>query len=141
MRKIATSSDHAGFELKEFLKVFLKEEKYEVIDLGTDSEKSVDYPYFGKKLGEFVVREKIQGIVVCGTGIGISIAANKVTGVRAANCINSTMAKLAREHNNANVLGLGSRIVGTELAKDIVNSFLETDFMGERHSKRVRQIE
>jgi len=141
MKKIAVASDHAGFLLKKDIKVFLGQEEYSVIDLGPDSEESVDYPEFAHKLANFIREEKIPGIAICGTGIGITMAAGKLAGVRAANCTNCTMARLAREHNDANVLGLGSRLIGIELAKDIVKIFLNTKFAGGRHQNRVNQIE
>jgi len=141
MKKIAMASDHAGFPLKSLLRDFLEKEKqYQVVDLGTNSESSVDYPVFARKLAEVVAKENIFGIAICGSGIGITMAAGKTPGVRAANCTNTTMAKLSRQHNNANVLGLGARLIGTDLAKDITLAFLETQFEGGRHSKRVEQI-
>jgi len=141
IKKIAIASDHAGFELKEIIKKHLENQNIKTEDLGTNSEKPVDYPDFGKKLGEYVIKNKILGIAICGTGIGISISAGKIKGIRSANCTNTTMAKLAKNHNNSNVLGLGARLIGTELAKEIVDSFLKEKFDGERHKKRVDKIE
>jgi ribose 5-phosphate isomerase B len=139
--KIALGSDHGGFELKEAIKEYLLAKEYQVIDCGVDSSRSVDYPEYGFKVGELVVTKQADyGIVVCGTGIGISIAANKVKGIRAALCTNSYMARMSREHNNANVLALGARVIGPGLALDIVETFLTTDFGGERHKRRVDQI-
>lgn len=140
--KIALGADHGGFELKEKIKAHLIEKGYEVLDLGTHSTESVDYPTFGHAVGHVVVDKKADyGVLVCGTGIGISIAANKVPGVRAALCTNTTMARLTREHNNANILAMGGRIVGDVLALEMVDVFLATEFQGGRHEKRVDAIE
>ena len=140
--KIALGADHGGFELKEKIKSHLLGKGFEVLDLGTNSTASVDYPKFGHAVGCAVVNKDADfGIVVCGTGIGISIAANKVPGVRAALCTNTTMARLTREHNDANVLALGGRIVGDVLALEMVDIFLSTAFEGGRHSNRINSIE
>jgi len=140
--KIALGADHGGFELKEKVKTYLIKKGYEVLDLGTNSTDSVDYPEFGHTVGHAVVDKKAEfGIVVCGTGIGISIAANKVPGVRAALCTNTTMARLTREHNNANILAMGGRIVGDVLALEMVDIFLTTEFQGGRHENRINKIE
>jgi len=140
--KIAIGSDHGGFELKGKVINFLKEKGYEVLDLGCNSTDSVDYPKYGRLVGEAVVENKAdKGIVICGTGIGISIAANKVKGVRAALCTNTTMARLTREHNDANVLSMGARLSGDILALEMVDVFLTTEFEGGRHQKRVDQLE
>lgn len=140
--KIAIGSDHGGFELKEKVVKFLNENGYEVLDLGCNSTDSVDYPKYGRLVGEAVVEKKAdKGIVICGTGIGISIAANKVKGVRAALCTNTTLARLTREHNDANVLSMGGRIVGDVLALEMVNVFLTTEFEGGRHQKRIDKLE
>lgn len=140
--KIALGCDHGGYELKKIVKEHLQLKGYEVLDLGCNSNESVDYPIYGKAVGKAVVEEKANyGIVICGTGIGISIAANKVKGVRAGLCMNTTMAKLAREHNNANVLAFGARIVGDVLALEMVDTFLNTEFQGGRHLRRVSMIE
>ncbi|MBG0763550.1 MAG: ribose 5-phosphate isomerase B [Tissierellales bacterium] len=139
--KIYLGSDHGGFELKEVIEKYLIEEGYEVEDLGTHSEDSVDYPDFGIKVGEAVVKEEDSiGIVFCGTGIGISIAANKVKGVRCALCSNVFSAEMAKKHNNANVIALGGRVTGKDLGKRIVKAFLEEKFEGGRHSRRVNKI-
>ncbi len=139
---ICLASDHAGYELKEHLVRFLTSKGFEVLDLGTRTPASVNYPEYGAKAGECVASGKAEkGIIVCGTGIGISIAANKVPGIRAALCTNTTMARLAREHNDANILALGSRIIGEVAAEDIVLAFLGTEYSGqERHSARIRLI-
>lgn len=139
--KIALGADHAGYSLKECIKTYLEEKGYEVIDCGTDSESSVDYPEFGFNTGKAVVEGNADcGIVVCGTGIGISIAANKVKGIRAALCTDSYMAKMAREHNNANILALGARVIGQGVALDIVETFLTTSFGGWKHARRIGLI-
>ncbi len=138
--KIGIGSDHGGYELKEFIKKEFQG-KVEFKDYGTFSNESVDYPDFGQAVGEAVVKGEVErGIVICGTGIGISIAANKVKGVRCALCNDLFSARLAREHNNANVLAMGGRVIGTALAKEIVELFLETEFEGGRHGRRVEKI-
>lgn len=140
--KIALGADHGGFELKEKVKTHLIKNGYEVLDLGTNSCDSVDYPEFGHAVGNVVAEKKAEfGIVICGTGIGISIAANKVAGIRAALCTNTTMARLTREHNNANILAMGGRIIGDVLALEMVDVFLTTEFQGGRHVKRIDKIE
>lgn len=140
--KIALGCDHGGYELKETVKKHLEEKGYEILDLGCHSTQSVNYPVYGKAVGNAVVNKKADyGIVICGTGIGISIAANKVKGVRAALCMNTTMARLTREHNNANVLAMGARLLGDVLALEIVDTFLNTEFQGGRHIERVAMLE
>jgi len=139
--KIGLAADHAGFELKEKIKLYLFNEKADVIDLGTDSRSSVDYPDYGKLIGEEIKSKKIDlGIAICGSGIGISIAANKVKGVRAALCNNIEMAKLARNHNDANVLALGARLISTEDAINCIKVFLLEKFDGGRHINRVKKL-
>jgi len=138
--KVVVGSDHAGFLQKENIKQYLKSKNIEVVDLGTESEASVDYPDFGKKVGEAVTKEPYDfGVVVCGTGIGISIAANKVKGVRAALVYDEETARLAKEHNNANILALGGRTTSKEDAKKIIDAYLETKFE-ERHQNRIDKI-
>lgn len=141
--KIALGADHGGFELKEKIKKhLLLKENIEVIDMGTHSTESVDYPKYGHEVAKAVVNKTVDfGILICGTGIGISIAANKIKGIRAALCFNTTMAKLTRQHNDANILALGARITGDVLALDIVDEFLSSSFEGGRHLKRVEAIE
>ena len=140
--KIAVASDHGGFKLKEEVKAHLLERGLEVMDLGTHSEDSVDYPAYGKACGEAVVDGQADaGIVVCGTGIGISIAANKVKGVRCGLCTSVEMATLTRQHNNANVLALGGRTTETGLAMQIVDAWLDTEFEGGRHQRRVDMLD
>lgn len=139
--KIAIGSDHAGFELKETIKTFLKEKGIEVKDFGTHSEERVDYPDYAIPLAESVANgEEDFGILICGTGIGMSIAANKVKGIRASLCSDVYSAHSAREHNNANVLCLGGRVLGKELAKEIVDKWLSSSFLGGRHKRRVDKI-
>lgn len=139
--KIGIGSDHAGFDLKEFLKGALKDEEYEVIDYGTSVKKSVDYPDFAEKLVKGIQNKEIEmGILICGTGIGMSIIANKFRGIRAARCCTIQDAVLAREHNDANVITLGGRLLGQELALEITKAFLETPFLKGRHLRRVNKI-
>jgi len=139
--RIAIGSDHAGFSVKETIRTFLESAGYAVSDLGTSSEQSVDYPDYGKTVGKRVVsRQADFGIAVCGTGIGISIAANKVPGVRAALAHDVNTARLAREHNDANVLALGGRIVTGEAAIEMVRVFLTTAYLGGRHQYRLDKI-
>lgn len=139
--KIAMASDHGGFTLKEQLRQYVEAKGHTVLDLGCYSADRADYPDYGIACGEAVVKgEADRGIVVCGTGIGISIAANKVKGVRCALCTDPVMARLCREHNDANVLSLGERILGIELAKGIVDAFLETEPLGGRHAERIAKI-
>ncbi len=141
--KIAIGSDHAGFELKEEVKKFLKEKGYEYDDLGAVKiDPNDDYPKYGKRVAESVASGKYdKGIVICGTGMGISISANKVPGVRATTCYNTEMAKMAREHNDSNVLALGGRIKTEEPVSKIVEVWLDTPFSDEeRHKRRIDQI-
>ena len=140
-KPVAIASDHAGYALKATLVEELRALGHEVLDLGTHSPDSVDYPDFGKALAEAVANGRAErGVVVCGTGIGISIAVNRHAGVRAAVCHDETSARLAREHNDANVLALGARLVGAEVAKDCLRRFLETEFAGGRHVARVAKL-
>lgn len=137
--KIAIACDHAGFHLKEQVKAHFS--AVEWLDLGTNSTDSVDYPEFGKAMGEAITTGKAQrGVLICGTGIGISMAANRYPEVRAAVCTDVTMARLTRLHNNANVVCLGERLIGTEVAFDIVETFLNTEFEGGRHQRRVEKL-
>jgi len=140
MKRIALSSDHAGYEMKEALKAYL-DGRVDIIDLGTNSDESVDYPDFGKAMGEAITGGRAdQGILVCGSGIGISIAANRFPLVRAALCTSAEMAGLSRQHNDANVLALGARIVDNETAKQCVDTFLNTNFEGGRHQRRIDKM-
>lgn len=140
--KIAVASDHGGFALKEEVKVHLKKRGFTVLDLGTDSEASVDYPIFGKLCARTVADgEADLGVVCCGTGIGISIAANKEKGIRCALCTSTEMASLAKRHNNANILALGGRTTNPALALEIVDTWLDTDFEGGRHQRRTDMLD
>lgn len=140
--KVLIGSDHAGFSLKEDLKQFLRSLGYEVEDYGIYVEEPFDYPDVAIRLAEDVVKGKgKRGILVCGTGVGMSIAANKVKGARAALCHDVFSAKASRAHNNANILAMGERVIGKGLAREIVKTWLEADFQGERHARRVEKIE
>ncbi|MCS7185405.1 MAG: ribose 5-phosphate isomerase B [Armatimonadetes bacterium] len=141
-RRIALGSDHAGFELKEWLKERLEEAGYECQDFGTHVPQSCDYPDFSVAVAHAVASGEFDtGIVICGTGIGSSIAANKIPGIRCALCWNEYTARMARTHNDANVLALGARVIGNELAWEIVKVWLETPFSGEeRHRRRLEKI-
>ncbi len=139
--KIAIGSDHAGFKLKEEIKKFLEEKGIEVKDFGTHSEERVDYPDYAIPLAESVAKgEEDFGILICGTGIGMSIAANKVKGIRASLVSDVYSAHSAREHNNANILCMGGRVLGVELAKEITNAWLNASFTGGRHERRIKKI-
>ena len=139
---IAIASDHGGFQLKKQVREHLVERGYKVVDLGTDSEESVDYPLFGKACAEAVASHKADlGVVCCGTGIGISIAANKVKGIRCGLCTSVEMATLAKQHNNANMLALGGRTTDPALAIEIVDAWLDTEFEGGRHQRRVDMLD
>ena len=139
--KIIIGSDHGGFDLKQEVISFLKDEmKYEVTDMGCYDKNSVDYPDIAEAVCGEVLKTSQFGILICGTGIGISISANKINGIRCALCSDEYSAKMTRHHNNANVLALGGRTVGPELAKSIVQTFLTNDFDGGRHEKRVNKI-
>jgi ribose 5-phosphate isomerase B len=140
--RVAVGSDHAGFPLKRDLQQYLKELGHDVEDLGTDSEEPVDYPRFCAAVGRAVRDGRAErGVVLGGSGQGEQIAANKVRGVRAALCNDLFTARLSREHNDANVLSMGARIVAPELAREILRTWLETSFAGGRHERRIRQIE
>lgn len=138
---IAIGSDHAAFEFKEAIKAYLTEKGYEVRDFGTCGLERVDYCDFGFRVAEAVSRGECEkGLIFCGTGVGISIAVNKVRGIRCVVCSEPYSAKLSREHNDTNMLALGARVVGIELAKMIVDVWLTTDFEGGRHGERIRKI-
>jgi len=140
--RISIGSDHAGFRIKEAIKGFLIQKGHRVVDNGTYSEDSVDYPDFAKKVVQNILsKEADYGILMCGTGIGMSIAANKFKGIKAALCLLPEMASLARMHNNANVLVLPGRLIGIDLAQWIVEAFLESEFEGGRHERRIKKIE
>lgn len=139
--KIVLGADHRGYRLKEQLKRYLNRQGYETIDTGPSSSDSVDYPDYAFVVAKLVAKERAaRGVLICGTGIGMSIAANKVPRVRAALCTSPEMARLAREHNNANVLCLGAELLNYEKAKEILRVWLTTSFAGGRHTNRLRKI-
>jgi ribose 5-phosphate isomerase B len=139
--KIAIGCDHRGIEFKSKVTNFLKSKNIEVIDVGSNTKESCDYPDFGFKVAEIVAKNEVDwGILICNSGIGMSIVANKVKGIRAALCINEKLAEYARLHNNANVLVIGAGFVSDELAEGIINKWLETKFEGDRHIKRLQKI-
>ncbi|KNZ43109.1 ribose 5-phosphate isomerase B [Acetobacterium bakii] len=139
--KIALGADHGGLELKEQVKAYLLEAGWEIADFGTYTKDSCDYPIYGQKVGEAVsFGDCDRGIAICGTGLGISMAVNKVPGIRGALCTNEFMAAMSREHNNANVLVLGGRVLGVDLAMRILKVWLETEFSGGRHQRRLDLI-
>jgi ribose 5-phosphate isomerase B len=140
-KSIIIGSDHAGFLVKEKIKVFLKKANIKSLDIGTFSEERVDYPDYGKKLALAVINKSIFGILVCGSGIGVSIAANRIKKIRAAVCYNKKSASLARKHNNANVLCLGARLIDFKNIKTIVNTFISTKFEKGRHLTRVKKLD
>ena len=135
-------SDHAGYNLKEKLKKMLEEEGYEILDRGTHDESSVDYPDYAKAVSEDILNGKADfGILICGTGIGMSMSANRYKGIRAALCSYPKMAELARKHNDANVLVMGGRLVSPTLAKWIADVFFNTEFEGGRHERRIKKMD
>lgn len=139
--KIGIVNDHAATDMKKQVVEYLVEKGYEVVNYGTDSYESVNYPEYGEKIGHAVVSGEVDlGIAICGTGLGISLAANKVHGVRAAVCSEPYTARLSRQHNNANVLAFGARVIGIEMAKMILDEWLNAEFMGGRHQDRVDMI-
>ncbi len=139
--RVAIGADHAGFELKEIIKQTLDELRVGYRDFGTDSDESVDYPDYAAKVGRAVAGGDFdRGILVCGTGIGMALAANKIAGVRAAPVVDLESARLAREHNNANVLAIGARVTPPERALDLVRLFLKTEFEGGRHERRLQKV-
>ena len=141
MTSVALGADHAGWELKEALKAWLIDQGHQVLDFGTHSPDPVDYPDYAEQVAEAVTVAKMErGILVCGTGIGMAITANKVPGVRAAACSDLYTARMSREHNDANVLALGGRLMGREMALEIAKAWIETGFAGGRHSGRVDKI-
>jgi len=139
--KIAIAADHGGYEYKQKLIPHIEQLGHEIVDMGCYSAESVDYPDYVVPCAEAVASGSAKlGIVICGTGVGASISANKVGKIRCALCTDPLMARLTREHNNANILALGGRIIGIELAKEIVSVFLSTDFLGGRHQNRIDKI-
>ena len=141
MKKIFISSDHAGFKLKEDIKYFLKKRKYSFIDLGPDNDNRVDYPDYAHSVAKKVkINKNYRGILVCGSGMGMNIAANRHKNIRAAQCYNVKSTKLSRLHNDANIITLGSRLLSKKNALNCVSVFLKTKFEGGRHSKRIKKI-
>lgn len=139
--KIGIANDHTGIEMKQAITALLEEKGHEVVNFGTDKNESCDYPIYGEKVGRAVASGEVdRGILICGTGLGISLAANKVHGVRAAVCSEPCTARLSRQHNDANVLAFGARIVGLEMAKMIVETWMDAEFEGGRHKRRVDMI-
>ena len=141
MRKISISSDHAGFELKESIKRFLIKKKFLILDLGPRDDRSVDYPDYAKKLAKNIISKKSDtGILVCGSGIGMAMSANRFKKIRAAVCYNVKSTQLSRSHNNANIIAIGSRLTNKNLALKLVTIFLKTKFDGGRHKRRTNKI-
>jgi len=141
LRKISISSDHAGFELKESIKKFLIKNKFFILDLGPRDDRSVDYPDYAKKLAKNIISKKSDtGILVCGSGIGMAMSANRFKKIRAAVCYNVKSTKLSRSHNNANIIAIGSRLTNKNLALKLVTIFLKTKFDGGRHKRRTNKI-
>lgn len=139
--KIAMGNDHTAVELKKIIKEFVESKGYEVVDLGTNSPESCDYPVYGEKVGRAVANgEADLGIAICGTGVGISLACNKVRGIRACVCSEPYTARLSRMHNNSNVLCFGARVIGVEMAKMITEEWLNASYEGGRHERRVNMI-
>lgn len=139
--RIGIGNDHSGVEMKREIVKFLQEQGHEVVNYGTDESTRCDYPVYGEKVGRAVVAGDVEkGILICGTGLGISLAANKVRGIRAVVCSEPCTARLSRQHNDANVLAFGARIIGLEMAKMIVDTWLATEFEGGRHQRRVDRI-
>jgi len=141
VKRVILASDHAGFKLKESIKKFLLKKRKKVLDLGTKNSKSVDYPDFAHKLSKVINKNSNQfGILVCGSGIGMDMAANKHKNIRAALCYNTKSTKLSRQHNNANVMAIGSRMTKKNVVLKCVSTFMNTDFEGGRHKRRVKKI-
>ncbi len=139
--KIAIGCDHGGYDLKAYLQKQFEERGYEFIDFGTNSPESVDYPDYAFEVGEYVAAGKCEfGVLICSTGVGISIAANKVDGIRAAHCTDTYSARMSRRHNNANILALGAKITGVAIAEEIMEIFLNETFDGGRHQRRIDKI-
>lgn len=140
-KKVVVGNDHAAVEMKNKMMEFCKLLGYEVINVGIDENEKCDYPDYALKACEKIISKEADiGILICGTGVGMSIAANKIKGIRACVCSDSFSAKMSREHNDANVICFGERVVGIEIAKDIVKTFLESKFAGGHHEKRVEKI-
>ncbi|MDR1663699.1 MAG: ribose 5-phosphate isomerase B [Clostridiales bacterium] len=141
MLKIAIGNDHTALEMKNQIKEYLSEQGYEIVDFGTNTPEPCDYPVYGERVAKAVAGGEAElGVLICGTGVGISLAANKVKGIRAAVCSEPYSAKLSRQHNDTNILAFGARVVGIELAKMIVDQWLSAEFEGGRHIRRVDMI-
>lgn len=139
--KIGIANDHSAVEMKNEIKEYLESLGYEVVNYGCDTNESVDYPLYGEKVAEAVKNGEVdRGVAICGTGVGIGLACNKVKGIRACTCSESYSAEFSRRHNNANVVTFGARVIGPETAKQIVKVFMETEFEGGRHQRRVDQL-
>lgn len=139
--RIAIGNDHAALELKREIAEYVKELGHEPVNFGTDTPESCDYPVYGEKVARAVAGGEADcGILICGTGVGISLAANKVKGIRCAVCSEPVTARLVKQHNNANIIAFGARIVGSETAKEIVKAYLDAEFLGGRHAERVAMI-
>ena len=139
--KIGIGNDHAAVDMKKEVVAFLEEKGYEVVNFGTDTKDSCHYPEYGRKVAEAVAAKEVDlGILICGTGVGISLAANKVKGIRAVVCSEPYSAKLSRQHNNTNVLAFGARVIGIELAMMSIEEWLDAEFMGGRHQDRIDMI-
>lgn len=139
--KIGIGNDHAAVEMKNDVVAYLEEKGYEVVNYGTDTHDSCNYPEYGEKVGKAVAAKEVDlGILICGTGVGISLAANKVRGIRAVVCSEPYSARLSRQHNDTNVLAFGARVIGIEMAKMIIDEWLNAEFMGGRHQTRVDMI-
>lgn len=140
--RIAIGNDHSSVELKKTLQAYMEELGHEVLNIGTDQAESVDYPRYGYRVATMVRDHEVDaGVLLCGTGVGISLAANKVKGVRACVCSEPYSARMSKQHNNTNVLAMGARVVGDELAKDILRAWLDAEFEGGRHARRVGLID
>lgn len=139
--KIAIANDHAGYDMKLEIKAMLEEEGHEVVDFGHHSADSCDFPLYGKAAAESVAKGETDcGVLICGTGIGISLAANKVKGIRCAHCNDPLSAKLTKQHNNANMIAFGARIIGIETAKAVVNEWLDAEFLGGKYQRRIDML-
>jgi RpiB/LacA/LacB family sugar-phosphate isomerase len=143
MMRLVVGADHAGFELKQQLAIYLRERGHAVVDVGTTSSEPVDYPDFAEALGKVLLnKEAERGVLVCGSGVGASVAANKIPGIRAGLCHDTYSARQGVEHDDTNVLVLGSRVIGLELAKELVDRFISAQFTGEeRHQRRLKKIQ
>ena len=139
--RIGIENDHSAVDMKNEIKAYLEGQGYEVINYGTDTNASCDYPEYGKKVAQAVVNGEVdRGIAICGTGVGIGLACNKVKGIRACTCSEPYSAEYSRRHNNANIITFGARVIGIETAKQIVDVFMKTEFEGGRHERRVAQL-